>query len=50
MPSEEEKKPSIVPLRCPDCGYDNLVAAPVDRHKLYECEHCTYEFSLGGVS
>lgn len=50
MSSEEEKREvsATLPLRCPDCGYDNPVPAPIDRHKLYECDRCTYRFSLGG--
>ncbi len=51
MPNEKRTREDteLVELRCPDCGYDNKVRSPIDRHKLYECELCLYQFSLGGT-
>ena len=40
--------PMVVKIRCPNCGFDLDPRGPVDRHKMYECDQCTYEFSFAG--
>jgi rubredoxin len=41
--------PLKVVIRCPNCGHDFDPEGPIDRHKLYDCPHCTYEFSFSGT-
>jgi DNA-directed RNA polymerase subunit M/transcription elongation factor TFIIS len=46
----DDPEPMQVLLQCPNCGHRFDPGGSVDRHKLYECTKCLYDFSLAGTA